>query len=39
MHKLELFNSKLSVAGCIFYEKLPNNTKPIENEIQFTMEL
>jgi hypothetical protein len=39
VHKLELFNSKLSVAGCIFYEKLPNNTKQIENYIQFTREL
>jgi hypothetical protein len=39
MHKLELFNSKLSVGGCIFYEKLPSNTKQIENKIQFTREL
>jgi hypothetical protein len=39
VHNLELYNSKPSVAGCIFYEKLPNNTKQIENYIQFTREL
>jgi hypothetical protein len=39
LHKLELVNSEPSVAGCIFYEKLPNNTKQIENKIQFTREL
>jgi hypothetical protein len=26
-HNLELYNSKPSVAGCIFYNKLPNNIK------------
>jgi hypothetical protein len=39
VHKLELFNSKPSVAGCIFYEKLPHNAKQIQNKIQFTREL
>jgi type IV secretory pathway VirB4 component len=31
-HNLELYNSKPSVAGCIFYNKLPNNIKQIENK-------
>jgi hypothetical protein len=39
VHKLELCNSKLSVAGSIFYEKLPNNIKQMETKIQFTREL
>jgi hypothetical protein len=30
VHNLELYNSKPSVAGCIFYNKLPNNIKQIE---------
>jgi hypothetical protein len=30
-HNLELYNSKPSVTGCIFYNKLPNNIKQIEN--------
>jgi hypothetical protein len=34
-HNLELYNSKPSVAGCIFYNKLPNNIKQIENNNQF----
>jgi hypothetical protein len=38
-HNLELYNSKPSVAGCIFYNKLPNNTKQTENKNQFTSEL
>jgi hypothetical protein len=39
VHNLELYNSKPSVAGCIFYNKLPNNIKQIENKNQFTWEL
>jgi hypothetical protein len=39
VHNLELYNSKPSVAGCIFYNKLPNNIKQIENKNQFTREL
>jgi hypothetical protein len=35
MHNLELYNSKPSVAGCIFSNKLPNNIKQIENNVQF----
>jgi hypothetical protein len=38
-HNLELYNSKPSVAGCIFYNKLPNNIKQIENNNQFAREL
>jgi hypothetical protein len=38
VHNLELYNSKPSVAGCIFYNKLPN-IKQIENKNQFTREL
>jgi hypothetical protein len=29
VHTLELYNSKPSVAGCIFYNKLPNNIKQV----------
>jgi hypothetical protein len=39
VHHLELYNSKPSVAGCIFYKKLPNNMKQIENNTQFAREL
>jgi hypothetical protein len=39
VHNLELYNSKPSVAGCIFYNKLSNNIKQIENKNQFTREL
>jgi hypothetical protein len=39
VHKLEFFNRKPSVAGCIFYEKLSNNTKQIENKNHFSREL
>jgi hypothetical protein len=38
-HNLELYNSKPSVAGCIFYNKLPNNIKQITNNNQFAREL
>jgi hypothetical protein len=38
-HNLELYNSKPSVAGCVFYNKLPNNIKQIENNNQFAREL
>jgi hypothetical protein len=38
-HNLELYNSKPSVAGCIFYNKLPNNIKQIEDKNKFTREL
>jgi hypothetical protein len=38
-HNLELYNSKPSVAGCIFCNKLPNNIKQIENNNQFAREL
>jgi hypothetical protein len=37
-HNLELYESKPSVTGCIFYNKLPN-IKQIENKNQFTREL
>jgi hypothetical protein len=39
VHNLELYNIKPSVAGCIFYNKLRNNKKQIENKNQFTREL
>jgi hypothetical protein len=39
VYNLELYNSKPSVAGCIFYNKLPDNIKEIENIKQFTREL
>jgi hypothetical protein len=32
VHNLEPYNSKPSVAGCTFYNKLPNNIKQIENK-------
>jgi hypothetical protein len=38
-HNLELYNSKPSVAGCIFCNKLPNNIKQIEKNNQFAREL
>jgi hypothetical protein len=38
-HNLELYNSKPSVAGCIFYNKLPHNIKQIESNNQFAREL
>jgi hypothetical protein len=38
-YNLELYNSKPSVAGCIFYNKLPNNIKQITNNNQFAREL
>jgi hypothetical protein len=39
VHNLELCNSKPSVAGCIFYNELPNNIKQIGNNNQFKKEL
>jgi hypothetical protein len=39
VHNLELYSSTPSVAGCIFYNKLHNNVKQIENKNQFTREL
>jgi hypothetical protein len=39
VHNLELYNSNPSVAGCIFYNKLPNNVKQIEDKKQFIREL
>jgi hypothetical protein len=39
VHNLENYNSKPSVSGCIFYNKLPNNVKQIENKNQFIREL
>jgi hypothetical protein len=35
---MQKYKSKPSVAGCIFYNKLPN-IKQIENKNQFTREL
>jgi hypothetical protein len=32
LNYLELYNSKASVAGCIFYNKLSNNIKQIEKK-------
>jgi hypothetical protein len=37
-YNLELYDSKPSVAGCIFYNKLPNNIKEIGNN-KFKMEV
>jgi hypothetical protein len=37
-HNLEIYNSKPSVAGCIYYNKLPN-IKQIENINQFRRKL
>jgi hypothetical protein len=39
LHNLELYSSKPPVAGCIFYKKLPNNIKQIENNNEFAREL
>jgi hypothetical protein len=39
VHNLELYNSKPSVAGCIFYNKLPNNLKQLDNKNQFIRDL
>jgi hypothetical protein len=39
VRNLELYNSKPSIAGCIFYNKLPNNIKQIENKNWFKREL
>jgi hypothetical protein len=41
VHNIELYKSKLSVARCIFYNKLPNNilVKQICNNNQFKKEL
>jgi hypothetical protein len=39
VYNLELYNSKPSVAACIFYNKLPNNVKQIGNRNQFKKEL
>lgn len=39
VHNLELHTSKPSVAGCIFYNKLPNSIKQIDNKNQFIKEL
>jgi hypothetical protein len=38
IQNLELYNSELSVAGCIFHNKLPNNIKEIGNN-EFKKEL
>jgi hypothetical protein len=38
-HNLEIYNSKQSAAGCIYYNKLPNNIKQIENINQFKKKL
>jgi hypothetical protein len=35
VYNLEIYNSKPSVAGCIYNNKLPNNIKQIENINQF----
>jgi hypothetical protein len=37
-HNLELYTSKPSADGCIFYNKLPNNIKQVENGNQFARE-
>jgi hypothetical protein len=34
-HNLEFYNSKPSVAGCIFYNKLPSIIKQTENNNRF----
>jgi hypothetical protein len=39
VHNLELYNSKPSVAGCTFYNKLPDNIKHTGNNNQFKKEL
>jgi hypothetical protein len=38
-HNLEIYNSQPSAAGCIYYNKLPNNIKQIENTNQFKKKL
>jgi hypothetical protein len=38
-HNLEPYNSKPSAAGCIVYNKLPNNIKQIGNNNQFIKKL
>jgi hypothetical protein len=38
-HNSGVYNSKPSVAGCIFHNKLPDNIKQIENNNQFAREL
>jgi hypothetical protein len=39
VHNLERYTSKPSVVGCIFYNKLPNSIKQIDNKNQFIREL
>jgi hypothetical protein len=39
VHNLELYTRKPPVAGGIFYNKLPNSIKQIENKNQFIREL
>jgi hypothetical protein len=39
VHNFEFYTSKPSVAGCIFYNKLPNSIKQIDNKNQFIREL
>jgi hypothetical protein len=39
VHNLEIYSSKPSVAGRLFFNKLPNKVKQIENKNQFTREL
>jgi hypothetical protein len=39
MHNFEFYNSKPSVAGCIFYNILPINIKQIENNNRFARKL
>jgi hypothetical protein len=39
VHGMDLYNSKPSVAGCRFCNKLPKNIKHIDNENQFTRDL
>jgi hypothetical protein len=38
-YNLEIYNSKPSVAGCIYYNKFSNNNKQIENINQFKKKL
>jgi hypothetical protein len=39
VHNLQLYKSKPTVAGCIFYNKLPNSIKQIGYNNQFKKEL
>jgi hypothetical protein len=39
MYNLELHNNEPSVAGCIFFNKLPNNIKQTGNDNQFKKEV